>query len=131
WTSLHAWPRVLPRYRSGHTASRRRAGTPGDRRVTTGVVLMTYGAPRDPSDVPAYLTRVRGGRVPSAELATEMTRRYRIIGGSRPVARTETQAAALQREPGEGYLVRAPTGFSDPTIERVGHELALRRASLA
>ena len=94
--------------------------------MTTGVVLMTYGAPRDPSDVPAYLTRVRGGRVPSAELATEMTRRYRIIGGSRLVAITETQAAALQRELGEGYLVRAAMRFSEPTIERVVHELALR-----
>src|SRR5438876_90371 len=126
WTYLQSWPRGPPGYRSGHTASRRRVGARGDRRVTTGVVLMTYGAPRDPSDVPAYLTRVRGGRVPSAELATEMTRRYRIIGGSRLVAITETQAAALQRELGEGYLVRAAMRFSEPTIERVVHELALR-----
>src|SRR5207253_9204897 len=105
WTYLLSWPRGPAGYRSGHTASRRRAGARGDRRVTTGVVLMTYGAPRDPSDVPAYLTRVSGGRVPSAELATEMTRRYRIIGGSRPAAATGTPAAAPPRARGQGSLV--------------------------
>ena len=32
--------------------------------TTTGVVLMTYGSPRDLDDVGAYITRVRGGREP-------------------------------------------------------------------
>ena len=31
---------------------------------TTGVILMTYGSPRDLDDVGAYITRIRGGRAP-------------------------------------------------------------------
>jgi protoporphyrin/coproporphyrin ferrochelatase len=91
--------------------------------VTTGIVLMTYGAPRDADDVPAYLGRVRGGNV-SDELVREMTRRYRIIGGSPLVRITAEQAAALERELGEGFQVRAAMRFSEPTIERVVAELA-------
>jgi ferrochelatase len=91
--------------------------------VTTGVILMTYGAPRDMDDVPEYLRRVRGGHV-SEELTREMTRRYRIIGGSPLVRITEAQAAALERELGDGFRVRAAMRFSEPTIERVVGELA-------
>ena len=92
--------------------------------MTIGVVLMTYGAPRDESDVPAYLARVRGGCPASDELATEMARRYRIIGGSPLVRITEAQAARLERELGKGFLVRAAMRFSEPTIERIVAGLA-------
>src|SRR5437870_2385862 len=85
---------------------------------------MTYGAPRDESDLPAYLTRVRGGREPAAELVAEMARRYRAIGGSPLVRMTQAQAAALERELGVGYRVRAAMRFSDPSIAHVAHELA-------
>ena len=49
--------------------------------MTTGVILMTYGAPAGDEDVAAYLGRVRG-HPPPAELVAEMRRRYRLIGGS-------------------------------------------------
>jgi len=94
--------------------------------VTIGVLLMTYGAPRDESELPAYLARVRGGREPTAELVAEMARRYRAIGGSPLVRITEAQAAALERELGAGYRVRAAMRFSEPSIERVAHELAVQ-----
>jgi ferrochelatase len=87
---------------------------------------MTYGAPRDADDVPAYLARVRGGHAASDELIREMTRRYRIIGGSPLVRITQAQATALERELGEGFRVRAAMRFSEPTIERVVAELAPR-----
>ena len=91
--------------------------------MTTGVVLMTYGAPRDASDVPAYLARVRSGRPASEELASEMARRYRIIGGSPLVRITEGQAASCERELGQLFRVRAAMRFSEPSIERVVGEL--------
>ena len=88
--------------------------------MTTGVLLMTYGAPRDDADLPRYLARVRGGTVPGDDLVAEMRRRYARIGGSPLVRLTEAQAAALERELGPDFRVRAGMRYSAPTIaERV------------
>jgi len=92
--------------------------------VSTGVLLMTYGAPRDEHDVPEYLGRVRGGRAPSPEILAEMTRRYRVIGGSPLVRVTNAQAAALEHELGEGYRVRAGMRFSAPTVREAIRDVA-------
>jgi ferrochelatase len=83
--------------------------------VTTGVVLLTYGAPRDDADVGPYLGRVIG-RVPTDAVVTELRRRYRVIGGSPLVARTEEQARALEAALGTGFRVRAGMRASAPTI---------------
>jgi len=92
--------------------------------VTTAVLLLTYGAPRDDADVPAYLARVRGGRVPDDALVAEMRRRYARIGGSPLVRITEAQAAALEAELGPGYRVRAAMRYSEPPIADRARELA-------
>ncbi len=84
--------------------------------MTTGVVLMTYGAPSDAADVPRYLTAVRGGTEPGAELVAEMARRYAVIGGSPLVAMTERQAASLERALGPDHRVRGGMRFSEPSI---------------
>jgi protoporphyrin/coproporphyrin ferrochelatase len=84
--------------------------------VTTGVLLMTYGAPESDADLPAYLARVRGGRAPDDALVAEMRRRYARIGGSPVVRLTEDQAAALERELGPGFRVRAGMRYSAPRI---------------
>lgn len=84
--------------------------------MTTGVILMTYGAPAGDEDVAAYLGRVRG-REPAPELVTEMRRRYGLIGGSPLVEITRAQAEALERALGVDYRVRAGMRFSEPTIE--------------
>lgn len=64
---------------------------------TVGVLLMTYGSPRGPEDVPAYLTRIRRGRTPAPDLVQEFQRRYRLIGGQSPLlAITQEQAQALE-----------------------------------
>jgi ferrochelatase len=89
----------------------------------TGVLLMTYGSPSSYDDVPAYLTRIRGGRAPDEELATEFTRRYRVIGGSPLIPITLEQAAALERRLGAGFRVRAGMRFSDPSIETALRDL--------
>ncbi len=65
----------------------------------TGLLLMAYGSPNSLEDVEAYLLDVRGGRPPSPELVTEITERYRRIGGRSPLLeRTREQAGALCTE---------------------------------
>jgi ferrochelatase len=93
----------------------------------TGVVLMTYGAPRGPEDLPAYLARVRGGKTPSPEVVAEFRRRYEAIGWSPLVRITASQAEALEREldrEGEPSLVEAAMRFSAPTIAEAVERLA-------
>lgn len=92
--------------------------------MTVGVVLMTYGAPRDEADVGPYLARVRGGKEPSAEVVAEFVRRYRAIGWSPLVARTEAQAAALERALGAGHRVVAAMRYSEPWIAERAREVA-------
>jgi ferrochelatase len=65
---------------------------------SVGVLLMSYGSPETPADVPSYLTNVYGGRTPDAAIVREFQRRYTLIGGSPLVAITRAQAAELQQE---------------------------------
>ena len=85
--------------------------------MSFGVLLMTYGSPRDLDDVPRYLAAVRGGRPADPELVKEFRRRYEVIGGSPLVEITERQAAALEGALGGRAIVRAAMRFSDPSIE--------------
>jgi protoporphyrin/coproporphyrin ferrochelatase len=84
--------------------------------MSTGVVLMTYGAPRTRDEVAPYLSRIRGGRPVDDALAAEMTRRYETIGWSPIVERTVAQAAALERELGAGWRVAAGMRYSAPSV---------------
>lgn len=62
----------------------------------TGVLLMAHGTPSSLDEMPAYLTRVRGGRPPSPELIAEMRHNYAAIGGRSPLTDlTFAQGAAL------------------------------------
>jgi ferrochelatase len=96
--------------------------------VTTGVLLMTYGAPQGDADVPRYLAAVRGGREPEAELVEEMRRRYALIGGSPLVRLTFAQAAALEKELGPDHVVGAGMRYSQPSIEAAVRDLVERGA---
>jgi len=91
--------------------------------MTAGVVLMTYGAPTGPEDLPAYLARVRGGREPSAELVAEFARRYERIGWSPLVRITAAQAEALEGELGDGWRAAAGMRYSHPTIAQAVERL--------
>lgn len=88
--------------------------------TATGVVLMTYGSPRDLDDVGAYMTRVRGGREPTPDLLVEFRRRYHVIGMSPLIAITQSQAAHLARAlnggPAGPFRVAAGMRFSDPSV---------------
>jgi protoporphyrin/coproporphyrin ferrochelatase len=89
---------------------------PGATTGRRGVLLMTYGSPSSLDDVERYLTAVRGGRVPDAELLVEFRRRYEVIGGSPLIERTRAQAAALADRLGPGWRVAAAMRFSEPSI---------------
>ncbi len=65
---------------------------------STAVILMAYGSPSGPEDIPAYFRDIRGGRPVSQEAIDELAERYRRIGGGSPLNEiTERQRAALER----------------------------------
>jgi protoporphyrin/coproporphyrin ferrochelatase len=67
--------------------------------VKAAVILMAYGSPSTPEDIPAYLADIREGRSVSEEAVEELTERYRRIGGRSPLDEiTEAQRAGLERE---------------------------------
>ncbi len=96
--------------------------------MTTGILLMTYGAPRDDADLPRYLAAVRGGRAVDDALLAEMRRRYALIGGSPLVRITGAQAAALEDELGDEFVAAAGMRFSEPSIAGSVRDLADRGA---
>lgn len=96
--------------------------------MTRGVVLMTYGAPRDDADLPRYLAAVRGGREPAPDLVAEMRRRYALVGGSPLVRITRAQVAALETELGEAFVAAAGMRFSDPSIADAVRDVVERGA---
>ncbi|MHB1137674.1 MAG: ferrochelatase [Microthrixaceae bacterium] len=56
-----------------------------------GVLVMAYGTPATPEDIPGYYTHIRRGRPPTEEQLADLTRRYAAIGGISPL-RQRTQA---------------------------------------
>jgi ferrochelatase len=79
-------------------------------------MLMTYGSPTDPADVPRYLRAVRGGRDADPGLVAEFTRRYEVIGGSPLIPLTARQAAALETAMQGAARVLPAMRFSEPSI---------------
>ena len=63
-----------------------------------GVLLLAYGTPAGPEEIPAYYTHIRRGRPPTPELLRELTGRYEAIGGSSPLLGiARCQAEGLER----------------------------------
>jgi ferrochelatase len=74
--------------------------------MKTAVVLMAYGSPTRPEDIPAYFEDIRGGRAARSEAVAELTERYHRIGGSSPLNEiTDRQRAALERDLGAPVYV--------------------------
>lgn len=58
---------------------------------------MAYGTPATLGEVAEYYTDIRGGRAPSEEALSELTQRYRAIGGRSPLLEiTRAQASGIQ-----------------------------------
>ena len=72
-----------------------------------GVLFMAYGGPDSLEDIPGYLADIRAGRTTSTALVEEITRNYRLIGGSSPLL-------ALTREAMDATMevlnTRVPSG---------------------
>lgn len=63
----------------------------------TAVLLMGYGSPRAPKDLPGFLREVLGGREPPAAMVQEYHRRYDLIGWSPQPRVTESLRGKLER----------------------------------
>jgi protoporphyrin/coproporphyrin ferrochelatase len=93
--------------------------------MKTGVLLMAHGTPSSLDEMPEYLTIVRGGRPPSAELVKEMRHNYESIGGRSPLTDiTLAQAEALRKRLGGGIPVAVGMRNWQPFIKDALTELA-------
>src|SRR5687768_16840492 len=88
------------------------------------VLLVAHGTVSRLEDIPAFLSRIRGGRPVSESLVVEVSRRYQLIGQSPLLAVTRRQAAALERRLGIPVLVGMR--LWDPSIEDALEEAARR-----
>ena len=94
--------------------------------MTLGLLCMSYGTARGLDDLEAYLTHIRRGRPPSAELVGEMRGRYEAIGGRSPLIEiTERQVRGLEAALAD-LDVRAYHGMKhqSPYLEDVAAEMA-------
>jgi protoporphyrin/coproporphyrin ferrochelatase len=66
----------------------------------TAVLLLAHGSPESPTDVPAFMNYITGGRPVPEAVIEEVRHRYSLIGKSPLTEITMAQGAALQREAG-------------------------------
>jgi ferrochelatase len=86
--------------------------------VTTGVLAMAYGTPRDRDDIEGYYTDIRRGRAPTPELLADLVRRYDALGGTFPLRDiTDRQVRALAETLSDDYVVALGTKHSIPKVE--------------
>jgi ferrochelatase len=62
--------------------------------MTAAVLLVSHGTVDDLDDLAAFVTNVRRGRPPGAELVAELRRRYEAIGGQSPLNAVNARVAA-------------------------------------
>lgn len=76
---------------------------------------MTYGSATEAEHVRDYFEHIYPGKA-SPELIADFEHRYRVTGGSPLIRITQEQAALLEKELGERYVVRAGMRHSAPFI---------------
>jgi len=62
--------------------------------MTAAVLLVSHGTVDDLDDLGAFVTQVRRGHPPGAELVAELRRRYEAIGGQSPLNAVSARVAA-------------------------------------
>lgn len=93
-----------------------------------GVVVMAYGTPATPADIPEYYTHIRRGRPPTEAQLANLVDRYETLGGvSNLAAQTEAQRARLAEQleriaPGR-YVVVNGNRHASPFIEEAVPQL--------
>jgi len=93
-----------------------------------GVLFMAYGGPDSLEDIPGYLADIRAGRTTSAALIGEITRNYRLIGGSSPLLELTRDAVRgvmgqLNTSPGRYKAYLGMRHWAPWIEETVGHML--------
>jgi ferrochelatase len=81
-----------------------------------GVVLIAHGTVTKLEQMTEFLTAIRRGRPPSAQLVAEMRHRYEAIGGSPLLDTTNRQASTLSQRLGKPVFVGMR--FGHPSIEQ-------------
>ena len=62
-----------------------------------GILVMAYGTPSTPENIPEYYTHIRRGRPPTDEQLQDLISRYAAIGGISPLReRTQAQLDAVE-----------------------------------
>ena len=104
--------------------------------MTTGVLVMAYGTPRDRDHIEGYYTDIRRGRPPTPELLADLVRRYDAVmqahgsGGTFPLRDiTDRQVARIAAALGDGFAVELGTKHSTPSIDDGVRRLAARGAA--
>lgn len=95
--------------------------TEGPPETPPAVLLMGYGSPNGPEDLPSYLTEVLH-RAPSTELVEEYVRRYARIGGSpqnRVLASLRSKLERRLRRDRPGTTVHLATKHGHPSLREV------------
>jgi protoporphyrin/coproporphyrin ferrochelatase len=62
--------------------------------MTPAVLLVSHGTVDNLDDLAAFITQVRRGRLPGADLVAELRRRYQAIGGQSPLNTINARVAA-------------------------------------
>lgn len=90
--------------------------------MTSAVLLVGHGSVTSLDQLPAFLTSIRHGRPPPAELLAEVERRYRAIGGVSPLSALQ-QSLAHKLQARLGVPVRQAARHGVPPIAEVVAEL--------
>lgn len=92
--------------------------------VPVGALVMAYGGPSSPEEIPGYLADIRHGRPTPCEVLDEVTESYRAIGGRSPLLDvTRAQVDALQERLGREYRCYLGMRHWSPWIEEVVGEM--------
>jgi protoporphyrin/coproporphyrin ferrochelatase len=87
----------------------------------TAVLLVNFGGPRSPEEVPAFMRGLTGGRLPQAlqrRAVQQAIERYRLIGGCSPLpAMAEEHARLLAAAMGRQLTIKTAFRYSHPSIE--------------
>ena len=90
-------------------------------RYPLGVLIMAYGGPNSLDELPGYLSDIRSGRPTTPAVLEEITRNYRMIGGSSPlpgIARKQVAAVEEKLDPQRFHCYLGMRHWS-PWIEEV------------
>jgi ferrochelatase len=82
----------------------------------TAVILIALGGPRSLDEVGPFMAAFMGRPAPPP-VVSAVTERYKLIGGRSPLPElVKAQAAALERELGNGYAVYEGFRYSPPSV---------------